>query len=206
MSISFASSGAYTVQTKMPTLDVFEADMIRDLSGSMPPSAECIATIYLMLDTQFMMDMLQLQGIRIQGNLACYSDTGVASISNDPKSKFYAKAKAAFDYGNRLRVQCGHKADSWPLPKPPPPSPISYPVTPINFPDPEWRSRRRLIWCPEKKEILAAKSLFERFCAEGLAAFRVDESGEVVERLDSFDPYAEEVLFLGDRDDKVLVS
>ena len=62
---------------------------------------------------------------------------------------------------------------------------------------PLWHSQRRLVWCPNEEEIFAAKNLFEQFCAEGLVAYRVDADGGMVEQLDSFDPFAEEVVFRG---------
>lgn len=155
-------------------MDWFTRDIDVELRSPNPPPGEMVATLYLLMDNDFMVEMLKSRGTRMGT---------VAGISHDPYHPLYSKVRRAFDWAQKRRKLAGFQPDPWPM----------------RFVLPVLKDRR-LTWSPVMEEIKDACRMYRRFIREGFRPFSVDSQGEPTIPVSSFDPQAGELIFrVGDR-------
>lgn len=150
-------------------MDWFTRDMDAELRSAYPPSGETIISLYLMLDTEFILTTLAVPPSRMHFS--------IAAISQTPHNSLYPKVKAAFEWAQERRKLAGFLPDPWPM------------DLPIR------RRDRRLTWEPILKEIKEAWKMYHRFVREGFRPFSVDSKGDLLVPVTSFDPRAGEIMF-----------
>lgn len=153
-------------------IDRFTREMNDELRGPNPPSSETITTLYLLIDTEFMISLLRK-------NAGFCGQPSITGISHDPYHPLYAAVKRAFDWAQDRLKLAGFAPDQWPM----------------RFALPPQRDSRRLIWEPIMEEILAAWKMYHRLLREGFRPFSVDSQGDPLLPVDSFDPQAGELMF-----------
>ncbi|KKL92319.1 hypothetical protein LCGC14_1885850 [marine sediment metagenome] len=160
------------VLSQRESVDSFARDIDNELQSLNPPCGEMITTLYLMMDTDFMVAMLRR-------NRGFRGWPSIAGVSHDPYHPLYAKVKRAFDWTQERRRKAGFPPDPWP----------------IRFSLPDRSKDRRLTWEPIMGEIREAWKLYHRFVREGFRPFSVDSQGEPLIPVHSFDPHAGEIMF-----------
>ncbi len=149
----------------------FTRDIDAELRSPTPPPSEMIVTLYLMLDSEFMVSLLKR-------NSGFRGPPSIAGISHDPYHPLYAKVVVAFAWAQKRRKLAGFSPDPWPMV-------FELPV----------RIDRRLVWEPRIEEIKEAWKMYHRFIREGFRPFSVDSQGEPLLPVSSFDPQAGEIMF-----------
>lgn len=158
-----------TVELQM---DHFTRDIDNELKSSNPISTDGIVTLYLMMDTEFMTHL-------IRRNSGFRGTTSIVAISRDPFHPLYHKVKRAFDFAQERRKLAGFSLDPWPM----------------VFDVSGSRDCRRLVWEPVVREIKEAWKLYRRFMREGYRPYSVDEQGNALVPVNTFDPHAGELMF-----------
>lgn len=152
-------------------MDWFTRDIDSELRSPTPPPSEMIVTLYLMLDTDFMVALLKR-------NRGFRSNLSIAGISHEPYHPLYAKVQLAFDWAQKRRKLAGFSHDPWPM----------------QFESPVRRDRR-LVWKPVMEEIKEAYRMYGRYIREGFRPFSVDSQGDPLIPVSSFNPRAGEIMF-----------
>lgn len=161
--------------------DHFTCDIDAELRSAHPPTTEAIVTLYMMLGTEFMVSLLR-RNSTFRGAMT------LIRISRDPFHPMYCRVKRAFEFAQERRTLAGFSRDSWPM---------TFAASSHNVS----RDRRRLVWEPVIQQIKEAWKMYHRFMREGYRPYSVDDQGNALVPVNTFDPRAGELMFQEIQDD-----
>ena len=123
---------SHDLKPKKNSMDSFARDIDAELRRGHPPTTKAIVTLYMMLDTEFMVNLLK-RNRDFRGPMT------LVIISRDPFHPMHSRIKRAFEFAQERRTLAGFPRDPWPMT-----------FANVN------RDHRRLVWEPVIWEIKEA--------------------------------------------------